>query len=466
MTSLTELYPQHVLNAVLVNGEALRAIRGNLLSTQVILNAVLDDTGDPALRIALDIFDKETLTRNLPGGAVGDYIEVGSFDVSHGQHNLIVTASYIGGAGITKTYLIPIDNNATAGAWKRAKPIVAAGESPADDWDIYVKSAGTILSLRLWRVAGTPGTNTTLVNLINLGDISDAFTPATASGNAFPPSAIYDGTPIFTKQAADLTQGSIPFADANGKLTQDNAQLFWDDTNDYLGIGVNTPSKGKVEISGTGQGQIVTYYFLSGTSGAGGPTGPTTINYSLWADGRIASPEFDAISDEREKDIIGDTDSHEDLETVRKLRVVNFKYKDPNKNGGREVKKLIAQQVATIFPQAISIVKAPIPDIMRKATLDSGSIKLKDHGLNTGDRVKIIFYDYSEATHEIKTVPDADMFTIDSDKNGEVFVYGREVDDYHLIDYDAIAMLNVSAVQELVRKIHRMQREIEDLKGR
>jgi hypothetical protein len=34
----------------------------------------------------------------------------------------------------------------------------------------------------------------------------------------------------------------------------------------------------------------------------------------------------------------------------------------------------------------------------------------------------------------------------------KVFVYGREVLDFHTVDYDAIAMLNVSATQQIKRE--------------
>lgn len=40
---------------------------------------------------------------------------------------------------------------------------------------------------------------------------------------------------------ADLTTGSIIFAAANGVLAQDNANLFWDDGNDRLGVGTDSP---------------------------------------------------------------------------------------------------------------------------------------------------------------------------------------------------------------------------------
>ncbi len=44
------------------------------------------------------------------------------------------------------------------------------------------------------------------------------------------------------------TQGSVLFAGPAGALAQDNARLFWDDTNDYLGINMNTPAA-HVEIN-------------------------------------------------------------------------------------------------------------------------------------------------------------------------------------------------------------------------
>ncbi len=39
-----------------------------------------------------------------------------------------------------------------------------------------------------------------------------------------------------------LTAGSVLFADADGTITQDNSNLFWDDANNRLGIGTASPS--------------------------------------------------------------------------------------------------------------------------------------------------------------------------------------------------------------------------------
>jgi len=46
----------------------------------------------------------------------------------------------------------------------------------------------------------------------------------------------------YTLNDGTLTLGSIPFATTNGRLLDDNSNLFWDDSNNRLGIGTNAPS--------------------------------------------------------------------------------------------------------------------------------------------------------------------------------------------------------------------------------
>src|SRR3990167_942508 len=84
--------------------------------------------------------------------------------------------------------------------------------------------------------------------------------------NTFPYLAIGDGTPSSIDEDNDLyitddlevdgtifgtfsgtvstgfTQGSVVFADSAGALAQDNANFFWDDTNNRLGIGTTSPN--------------------------------------------------------------------------------------------------------------------------------------------------------------------------------------------------------------------------------
>ena len=42
-------------------------------------------------------------------------------------------------------------------------------------------------------------------------------------------------------------------------------------------------------------------------------------------------------------------------------------------------------------------------------------------------------------------------------------MYGREVDDFHSVDYESLSMLNVSATQELYKLILSQQKTIESL---
>jgi hypothetical protein len=48
--------------------------------------------------------------------------------------------------------------------------------------------------------------------------------------------------------------------------------------------------------------------------------------------------------------------------------------------------------------------------------------------------------------------------------DGKVFVYGREVNDFRTVDYDALSMLNISATQELIRQVESQGEELARLR--
>ena len=54
-----------------------------------------------------------------------------------------------------------------------------------------------------------------------------------------------------TGTSTAFTTGSVVFAGASGTYTQDNANFFWDDTNNRLGIGTSGPTA-KFQVAGTG----------------------------------------------------------------------------------------------------------------------------------------------------------------------------------------------------------------------
>ena len=62
--------------------------------------------------------------------------------------------------------------------------------------------------------------------------------------------------------------------------------------------------------------------------------------------------------------------------------------------------------------------------------------------------MKLIFQE-SDKMVEVVKASEQGFWVSDSTATGQVFVYGREVDDFHSVDYEAISMLNVSATQRL-----------------
>jgi hypothetical protein len=63
---------------------------------------------------------------------------------------------------------------------------------------------------------------------------------------------VYDGSSwvILGLAGGGFTQGSVMFADASGIIDEDNANFFWDDTNNRLGLGNAIPST-TLDVTGT-----------------------------------------------------------------------------------------------------------------------------------------------------------------------------------------------------------------------
>jgi hypothetical protein len=80
-----------------------------------------------------------------------------------------------------------------------------------------------------------------------------------------------------------LTQGSVPFIGTSGALTQDNANLFFDDTNNRLGINTNAPTTA-LDVFGSG---IIGR--LNGTSTNNAFLGFANAGTNRWSIGNVQS---------------------------------------------------------------------------------------------------------------------------------------------------------------------------------
>jgi len=80
-----------------------------------------------------------------------------------------------------------------------------------------------------------------------------------------------------------LTTGSVGFIGASGALLQDNANFFWDDTNNRLGIGTNAPTTA-IDTFGSG---IITR--VNGTSTNNAFIGFASAGSNKWSVGNVQS---------------------------------------------------------------------------------------------------------------------------------------------------------------------------------
>ena len=199
-----------------------------------------------------------------------------------------------------------------------------------------------------------------------------------------------------------------------------------------------------------------------------------TSPFSLETDGYIKPYGVYVISDRRVKKDFTPSNPVNDLALLQRLSVTDYKYKDVITKGDVWKKGFIAQQVAEVVPEAVSKGGTDvIPDIYalaKNARLEASTLYLtmeQAHGLKPGDKVRLMGDDQQEDLL-VQTTPSATTFTVGNwtyKAPEKVFVYGREVTDFHSVDYDRLFTLNISATQELARRVEALEKENADYKA-
>ena len=216
----------------------------------------------------------------------------------------------------------------------------------------------------------------------------------------------------------------------------------------YVQIG-GAPADAVLNVGGVTR-TFTSYGRLSTSSVTTGNFARTDVPLAIHAWGHILATEFDVDSDVRIKTDLHPTDSAQDLDILMEIQITDFRFKDTVANSAAPQKKVIAQQVETVFPQAVNQHKGVVPDIYTNAEVRDGWVQLATD-LKPGERVRLITPD-ADSTEDVLEVR-ADSFRTTLKPGAEkAFVYGREVPDFHDVDYDAIAMLNVSATQQIKRE--------------
>ena len=190
-------------------------------------------------------------------------------------------------------------------------------------------------------------------------------------------------------------------------------------------------------------------------------------------DTEMAAISYRNLSDGRFKKVHGRSKGAEDLSVLRNIKIQNYEWIENKKFE----KKVIAQQVKEVYPQAVSILPgySPMPNISSKAAnvhYDNARSELhvvmdKPHALAVGDSIDMLAGKTRLKEKKVIQITDKNTFVVSgAESYDDIFVIGKYVNDILTVDYDAIAMLNVSATQELARQAEELESRVRDLEAR
>ena len=234
-----------------------------------------------------------------------------------------------------------------------------------------------------------------------------------------------------------------------------------------VGIGTSNPTNGSLHIDTS----------LSVTTPAGGQLFPVSGYAGSWAGGTetvslytrgaiwAAGARIIVSSDERIKTDIRDISDGDALHVIRTIEPKTYKYVEEEERGSNYVYGFLAQQVSNILPYSVQLKTKSVPDIYCYGDISGSYVRLaKD--ISYTDISAVVHY-VTNDFREIKTVTQfIDSRTLlpetGLDCSG-VFVYGREVNDFHVLDKNAIYTVGIAALQELDRQVQALKQRVQDL---
>jgi len=137
-------------------------------------------------------------------------------------------------------------------------------------------------------------TGTAWVLIANVSSGAGTLQQVTTNGNTSNVGISVTAGGVSTNSATitSLTQGSVPFIGAAGLITQDNTNLFFDDTNNRLGINTNTPSN-NLDVHGTGTTALIA---LNNTAGNQSLIAFAKNSTAIWRIGNSSTDTFDVLN--------------------------------------------------------------------------------------------------------------------------------------------------------------------------
>jgi hypothetical protein len=264
----------------------------------------------------------------------------------------------------------------------------------------------------------------------------------------------------------------------------------------YLGVGTLNP-QAPLHVGGTSTAPGAQNYFsLSTYLANSGGTGLAQLNsgYNKLVTGGLSGSssgwcaffngsvyvgnELDFGSDRRIKTDVRDVSADAASALVDTLRPVTYRMVDPLQRQHTR-HGFIAQEVEAVFPSMVRTTTEFLPDVMKMSTSTcaenaDGVLTVAGHGLAAGERVRMHrqkqtggAVSVEDAT--VSSVLDEDRFKVANadaaaDGSDAVFVYGREVRDFKLVNYESIFTVAVKAIQEQKAQIDALRAEVESLR--
>jgi hypothetical protein len=280
----------------------------------------------------------------------------------------------------------------------------------------------------------------------------------------------YENVSVYSRSRMDITMAHDGYSDNNvmtfysdGETTLNNRMVITGGISTTFNVSAST---GNVGTGYSGAGLL---YWGAGNDSyvvaknfSASPIISLYCYYSIYANSYISS------SDKRIKENIKPIEDVKEI--IEKLVPVSYNFiETKQKSSG-----FIAQEVAEVYPDAVSATKNFLPNILEEATINgnvitfanTNNIKLTAHNVVKIAKSKIELN--MACGYMITDVIDDNTFTIlDSDarnfNDGSIYLYGMLVDDYSSIDYNQIIALNTKAIKDLYKIIDRQQEQINKL---
>jgi hypothetical protein len=238
-------------------------------------------------------------------------------------------------------------------------------------------------------------------------------------------------------------------------------------------IGINRAPRCPLDVGSSSDIYVGTYGYIA----YGGSGGPYPLNgnapFSIMAAQRVGGTEFNAFSDRRIKEVVSLSDTHKDLEIIKKLKVTDYRMLDKAAEGDSLKKGFIAQEVKEIVPEAVNRSTNFIPNIYAVAkslALDKGNKSMaltmeKAPGLKKGELIRIIT-DLGEIEGPVLSVSSTNFVVGDvtlKEQPKFAFVFGKQVPDFLSVNYDRLFTSGIGAMQEMAKKLEASETRVAQL---